>query len=549
MPELVLVLPGGLARRVTLSQNPVTIGRSDACDLRLPSDEVSRVHAEVWLDESGRVLVADKRSKNGTRVDAGEPFRNAVRTAQRVIRIGEYEISVVGAAADTDDTPIRFQPDVPDRAGETNYFPSSRPLDFALSHRRLELLMGLTERIGGAFERKQLLEQALAACCEALEFERGMIVLKTPRGEPELPITRNVQRDETGAYTVSRTLINKALVHGECAVVNDLAVDLAGNITESLVRFPIRSALCVPILHRSEILGVIYGDRVTQAAKYREQDVAFLAAIAQQVGVGIANLRLVQEHLRAQKIYLELEQARAIQRRLFPPGALERGPHILAGHNEPCDAVGGDYFDYFDLGTGHVGLIIADVVGHGLPAALIMANLKGAVRIALSADAPLADVATRLNRLVSSHNDASVYVTAIIGRLDLATGILEFVNAGHPGPVLLYDSRCGRISDGLAFALGMFPDTRFEVQRIDPSDGLEAVLFYTDGLVEASNTAGQMLDLDPVLQRLQTLPERTSATVLRSTLALVNRHLSGVKNADDLTLMVLQYAPSSPRAN
>lgn len=539
MPKVLIRYPDGRCLEEQLSQRPLSIGRSEVCDIVLPSDEISREHAEIWVDERGMVLVADKHSKNGTRVDGSEAFRSGVRAATRTIRIGEYELLVAGGSADAED--VRFQHDAPEQVSQTAYFPSTRPVPLDLNQRRLELLMSLTERIGSAFERRQLLEQALESCCEALGFERGMVALKTARGEPEQPITKNVARDETGAYTISRTLINKALVDGQCAVVNDLAVDLAGNITESLVRFPIRSALCVPIVHRSDILGVIYGDRVTQGAKYNEQDVMFLATIARQVGVGIANLRMLQDHLRAQRVFFELEQARLIQRRLFPESALAQGRAVLAGHNEPCDAVGGDYFDYFELDDGRIGLIIADVSGHGISSALVMSNLKGAVRATLTGEAALVDVARRLNRAVYLSTREHAYVTGIIGRLDTKTGALELVNAGHYGPLLVYPDGIRTVPDGLAYALGMFDDAEFTVQQVEPGNGLRAALFFTDGLIEATNSDGAMLDLEPVKLHLGELSEHTPDALLKSTLNLVRRHTGQRKNEDDLTLMALQY--------
>ena len=162
MAALIIRLPDGATRTLQLTARPITIGRSASCDVQFPSDDVSREHAEIWLDETGRVLVSDKGSKNGTRVDRGEAFRNAVRTASQSLRVGEYEIEIVGGAPPSEPrTEVRFQHDTAERPGETSFFPSSRRLEIDLNQRRLELLIGLGERIGGTFERSQLLEQAL----------------------------------------------------------------------------------------------------------------------------------------------------------------------------------------------------------------------------------------------------------------------------------------------------------------------------------------------------------------------------------------------------
>ncbi|HMQ14762.1 MAG TPA: FHA domain-containing protein, partial [Phycisphaerae bacterium] len=244
MPKLIIHTPEGQRCELDLASRHLKLGRADWCDFVLRNDaEVSREHAEIWLDDGGGVIVEDLGSKNGTRVDDGPVFKGSRRPAARMIRIGEHEIEIVGASQSAEQP--RFAPDHDTRLSDTQYFPSSRGLgDF--NQQRLGLLIQLTERIGGVFERKQLLEQALDACCGALGFERGLIVLKTQRGDTELPVVRNIQRDETGAFKVSRTIINRALVEGERAIVNNPATDLQGSLTESLVRFPICSALCVP---------------------------------------------------------------------------------------------------------------------------------------------------------------------------------------------------------------------------------------------------------------------------------------------------------------
>ncbi|TWT46018.1 Phosphoserine phosphatase RsbP [Phycisphaerae bacterium RAS1] len=542
MPSIVVRSKTGLLGTFELSRRPLTLGRADNCDIVLRNDaEVSREHAQIWLDESGNVVVADRKSKNGTRVDDGDVFHNETRIATRTVRIGEHDVELVGVRGAGRTSDVKFLPDTPTHLGSTRYFPSSKQLD--LSNQRLQLLMSLTARIGGVFERKQLLEQAVDACCEALQFERALIALKTARGDTEAPITRNIGQDENGAYKVSRTLINKALVYGERAIVNNPATDVE-NLSESMVRFPICSALCVPILHRDEVLGVIYGDRVTRGSisSYSPSDVDFLAAIAQQVGVGTSNLRLLQEHVRSQKMFASLEQARGIQQRLLPAEPLEMGRVRVEGYNEPSSAVSGDYFDYFDLGDGRIGLIIADVTGHGLPAALMMANLQAAVQVALTPTTSLPDLAARMNKLVCQNTASNVFITAILGWIDSNTGTLEFVSCGHPAPILItHDGGIIEFADSEnALPLGVLPDDTYHVRRIGPERGVTAGLFFTDGLIEAADPAGTMLGSQPVIRNLLALPERTTDAIIESTLKLVRGHLGGRDNADDLTLLALR---------
>ncbi|RMF84878.1 MAG: GAF domain-containing protein, partial [Planctomycetota bacterium] len=505
MPQLEIRSPTGERSTIELTERPIRFGRADECDVVLRHDaEVSRVHAEVRLDPDGRILVIDKGSKNGTRVDEGEVFRGASSFASRTIRIGEHEIAIIGAAApaavEAGAAGALFSAEPVGGMGDTQFFPSTRGFD--LNQQRLSLLIRLTERIGGVFERKQLLEEALDACCDALGFERGLVVLKTQRGDTELPVSRNMQRDETGAFKVSRTIINRALLHGERAVVNNPATDLEGNLSESLMRFPICSALCVPIMNRNEILGVMYGDRITQGSIYTPADVDFLAAIAQQVGVGLTNLQLFREHMRSQAMYAELERARVIQRNLLPAAPLLLGRAAMHGFNEPSSEVSGDYFDYFALDQDRIGFIIADVTGHGLPAALIMANVQAAVRVALSGDADLVRLAERVNRLLCSNTSTSVFITGILGILDARSGDVQFVCAGHPGPLLIGDGDVQE-HDGLgSLPLGIDPEERFGVQSLSIAGSHPTMMFYTDGLIEAEDGGGRLLGVQAVAEAL-----------------------------------------------
>jgi sigma-B regulation protein RsbU (phosphoserine phosphatase) len=543
MPMLRVRFADGV-RTFPLSSRPLMVGRQETCDIVLRNDaEVSREHAQIWLDPSGAVVVVDVDSKNGTRVDDGESQRGGRQIARNNIRIGEYVLEVV----DSEDAPagdVRFTPGTDLELSHTRFFPSTRRPDLS-NQQRLGLLMELTERIGGVFEKSQLLEQALDACMEALGFERGLLVLRGHRGEPEQPVTRNVQRDETGAIKISRTLINRALVDGERAVVNNPATDLINNMSESLVRFPIRSALCVPIVHRDEILGAIYGDRVTRAMTYTSDDVDFLAAIAQQVGVGLSNLRLLEEHVRSQRVYAALQQARTIQQKLLPSTALRLERLWIDGYNQPSASVSGDYFDFFPVDDEHVAFVIADVTGHGLPAALLMANFQAAVRVGLTADAELADLAARLNRHVHNNTSSGVFVTGLLGRISRKTGNFEYICAGHPPPVLVGPEGPYIPADhneNCSLPFGVLADDDYYTYRYEATRGVHAVLLYTDGLSEAANAEGKLLGVEKLVHEFRALRSYAPSTMLSSALALVRSHIGrSSAHMDDLTLLALQY--------
>jgi sigma-B regulation protein RsbU (phosphoserine phosphatase) len=134
-----------------------------------------------------------------------------------------------------------------------------------------------------------------------------------------------------------------------------------------------------------------------------------------------------------------------------------------------------------------------------------------------------------------------VFITAILGRVEAATGAVEYVNAGHPAPVLLRGGQAIPVEAGHSLPLGVEPDETYPVQHIEPHRDLHGALLYTDGLVDATDAAGHMLDLPPVLEAITAGPPPTAQGVLDRALAVVHSHLGDAPNADDLTLLAVQF--------
>ena len=149
---------------------------------------------------------------------------------------------------------------------------------------------------------------------------------------------------------------------------------------------------------------------------------------------------------------------------------------------------------------------------------------------------------SRLNKLVVRNTATSVFVTAIVGRLDPQTGDVEFVNAGHPGPLLVRGAIAEAISDGQALPFGIDPNESFPVQRLSPSKDPCAMLLFTDGLIEAENPSGEQLGADPVVRALEACRAPQPELVLQATLDIVQRHLGDTKNRDDLTLLAMHLS-------
>ena len=234
----------------------------------------------------------------------------------------------------------------------------------------------------------------------------------------------------------------------------------------------------------------------------------------------------------------DLEIAREIQKAMLPPGRF-RAPGVdVCGFSRPANTVGGDFYEILPLGDGRLVTAVGDVAGKGSPASLLMALLLAMMRTLTDERLEPADLIARLNVQVCRQSPGNRFITLFYSVLDLASGELTYVNAGHTSPLLLRATgEFERLQSG-GVALGMFDGSRFETGRVQlRPDDLLAI--YSDGITEAENPKGQPFDeqgLETVLaaERRNNVAA-TCAAVVRS----VERHTADTRLADDLTLLLL----------
>lgn len=232
----------------------------------------------------------------------------------------------------------------------------------------------------------------------------------------------------------------------------------------------------------------------------------------------------------------ELEEARLIQRGLLPTAM----PHIagltLSSSWRPANGVGGDCFDVLTFGEHAVGLSIADVAGKGVPAALLMSNLQAAVRAFAQDGTPPASVCASVNRLLCRNMASGRFVTFCYSRIDVAARRLTYSNAGHNPPLLIRaDGSMDRLSPG-GTVLGVFPENAYEQGELvlAPHDRL---VFYTDGISESRNAAGEEFTDDGVAELAGRHRALDADAMLAAMLADIERFNAG-KYEDDATLIV-----------
>jgi len=235
----------------------------------------------------------------------------------------------------------------------------------------------------------------------------------------------------------------------------------------------------------------------------------------------------------------DLEIAREIQKAMLPPGRFRTPGADVAGFSRPANTVGGDFYEILPLGDGRLVTAVGDVAGKGSPASLLMALLLAMMRTLTDEHLEAAELISRLNLQVCRQSPGNRFITLFYSVLDLATGELTYVNAGHTPPLLF---RAGgaveRLQDG-GIALGMFDRSSFQTGRVllQPDDLLA---IYSDGITEAENARGVPFDEQGLETVLAAERRNNVAATCAAVVRAVERHSADKRLADDLTLLLLR---------
>ncbi len=519
----------------------LTLGRSQNNDLVLSQMGVSRFHAEV-LVQNGEFLLRDLGSKMGTCV-------NNVRVEQATLRDGD-RVQIGGTQ------------------GISLTFHSSDILQTLLGSSDSSTQIGLSVRgfkdVGNlfavfrAFSSIPVLDDLLALVVDtAIELtgaERGFIMLKEQNGELSFRCARNSQKRplDGSLFQTSHRVPHDVFKTGRPVVIKDLDFGDGAEDHNRTRQLGLRSISCVPLrylaMHESgahsavghaETIGVLYVDSASVGRGLSNTSIDALETLASEAAMAIYNARLYKDSQDKRRMEEQLNIAREIQQALLPQRTRDLPFARVCSQSLPCYEIGGDYFDYFDLEDGRFGFALGDVAGKGMPAALLASLIQGIFSAQALVDVPLADVIGNVNRNIARRSTGSRFVTFFFGILD-ADGNCTYVNAGHNPPFLLRrDGSMEELTVG-GMVLGLFAAAPYEAAtfKMQPEEHL---VLFTDGVVEALNTAGEEFGMDRLGALLRANARARAPEILARLQDAVLSFAANAPQHDDITMMVLGY--------
>ena len=397
---------------------------------------------------------------------------------------------------------------------------------------QLHNLFDISRELSGSFEEDAIHSLVTTTVMGHFVVSRCALYLMGPRGLA-LAYERGLRREVQAAPIPpdeARAAIDA--LHGpkEVAELPDGA--LRRRLDEA------RLTLAVPLTAGATVEGVLaIGERASRTP-FSAEDRDFAQTLARHAFAALESARLHRLRVEKQRRDHELQLAREIQRSLFPPLNPEIPGFEVAAESRSCYEVGGDCYDWIDLGSGRLAFVIADVSGKGTPASLLMASVHASIQ-ALAGTAGPAQVIERLNRFLFARTQANRYVTLFYAELDAASRRLTYVNAGHVPPYRVTpDGTVSRLLTG-GLVLGILDPVTYEAGevRLDPGDVLAVV---TDGVTEANSPDEREFGDDRVCKALRALSGGSAAAILEGLLTAVNQWTGAAGSSDDLTALVLK---------
>lgn len=303
-----------------------------------------------------------------------------------------------------------------------------------------------------------------------------------------------------------------------------------------------RSELTVPLIYKGQVIGVLDLEH-TRVNYYNEDHMRTLSTLAAQVAISIANARLYQRiHEEEQRMERDLEMARKVQLRLMPsrPPKLERAE--IAAKFLAARSIGGDVYDFLDYGPGRTALAVGDVSGKAAPAALYAALVSGILRSLAPQHLSPAAMLAALNDQLQERKLDSQYVTMLMAVWDDSNQTLQIANAGSVQPVFVSSTANGpevKTIQAEGFPLGLFPDAEYEEFTLSTQPG-DLIVFFSDGIVDAEDSSGEMFGNERLNAVLQSESHRTASSTVEAVLKAVGDFQSGTDHFDDETVVVLR---------
>jgi sigma-B regulation protein RsbU (phosphoserine phosphatase) len=403
----------------------------------------------------------------------------------------------------------------------------------------LSILNDLSRAIGASVDSQDIIRKIVDRSMRAVQAEQTVVTLVDRNAnQPMKTLVRAMTSSaEHPHYHLNENLLGWMHLYKKPLLSNSPANDdrFRGLKWDQTIG----SILCVPLMVKSELIGVITTYNKKDTDGFTQEDQRLLAIIAGQSAQIIENARLYEEEKALATIQEQVKLAAQIQFELLPKDAPIPAGYDIAARSIPAQLVGGDYYDFIAVKDKCWAICLGDVSGKGLPASLLMANLQATLRGQSVRDNQVSESIVRSNRLIHQSTDPEKFATLFYGVLDCTTHAMTFCNAGHENPMVFTNgSESARLETG-GMALGVLDDFPYEEDSITLNAG-DTLVVFSDGIPDATNEFDHPFGEDRLRDLVREHTNDSASALIDQIIDAVNKHEGETPQLDDLTLVVVK---------
>lgn len=563
MPRLFVYPKKGELFQYILKDTKISLGRSGDNDIPIQDPFASGHHAMIYPKES-HYVVRDNNSKNGTFLNGKRVQRETQLNKGDEILIGStrivfdkelstnVEMTDAGPSSANINTIMHLKEVLKKPDISTTIRAAAKDLDIdriKTEHKSFSVISEVSKALVLHMPLHELLEHVMDLIGENLPMDRGILMLKEGNPAQLIPkvVRINNKRLMDQRILVSQSIVNMVMNKHSSVLISDVQADPRFKSRDSIVKMNIHSAVCVPLWDNKEIIGIIYSDRISVLKPYTDEDLRLLTLLANLAAVKIENSKRIQDTIDKEKMEKELSLAAQIQKDFLPKATPDTEGFDIAGFMTPCYQVGGDYYDYFTIGSDRLGVTIADVSGKGVSASLLMASLRASLHAEVHVHYDIEKMTAKLNDFVHLSSAINSFITFFFCELNKKTGELRYINAGHNPPIFI--DKKGKIVrlESCGLCLGMFPDVEYQSRSVTMVPG-DITVLYTDGITESRNKENKEFEEERLIKLLKKDIKLSAQELTDKVHDEVDTFISGVDQMDDMTMVAIRrLSPSNKK--
>lgn len=406
--------------------------------------------------------------------------------------------------------------------------------------RSLQILLETIAEVTANIDLELVLRGIVDRALQVTKAERAILLLGPTADDLEVRVARDREGVDLGAAPVySRSLVAKCLEEGlpiRSVVHSDQE---ALELGRSVYDLKLRAVMCAPMLARNRTVGVIYVDSRAMRREYSSRDLALFGAMSAQLAIAIENARLHADSLEKARLQKDVEIARRIQQHLLPAVPREQAGLDVALRFVVADRASGDTYDFVPLADGRMAVMMGDVTGHGVGAALLTHAAQAGLRSYLELLSDPSEVVTRLNQRLVAGVETGNFMSLILVVIDAARRSAQYVNAGHPGLI-----HCGAgepvLLEKTGMVLGVVGGQEYSLSPPIPLAPGDLLFLRTDGVDETRSADKEPFGEQRLLQVLREARAGTAEAVLDRVESALRQHSGDAPPEDDSTMIAIK---------